>query len=252
MSWKHLGEVFDIHGGGIDLVFPHHENEIAQTRCAFGHDVMANVWMHNGFLQVEGEKMSKSLGNFVTIHELLNTDRFGGLRWDGRVVRFAMLGTHYRQPIDWTVSKLVEATGALRKFSNFNRSKGSSKAVYPPLLEALSDDLNLPKAISELHTLANQMSGTSQIDGDAVERWAMFHNSLELLGLGNLENLGAGADPELFANERIQIESLIKTRLTARAAKNWGESDRIRDELAAMGVALKDNKDGTTTWEVKR
>ena len=106
MSWKHLGEVFDIHGGGIDLVFPHHENEIAQTRCAFGHDVMANVWMHNGFLQVEGEKMSKSLGNFVTIHELLNTEKFGGRKWPGEVLRLAMLSTHYRQPIDFTVARL--------------------------------------------------------------------------------------------------------------------------------------------------
>ena len=98
MSWKHLGEVFDIHGGGIDLIFPHHENEIAQTRCAFGHDVMANVWMHNGFLQVEGQKMSKSLGNFLTINELL-TD------WPGDVLRFNMLRTHYRQPIDWTLEE---------------------------------------------------------------------------------------------------------------------------------------------------
>ncbi len=106
MSWKHLGESFDIHGGGIDLVFPHHENEIAQSRCAFHSGVMANVWMHNGFLQVEGEKMSKSLGNFVTIHELLHTEKFGGRKWPGEVLRLAMLRTHYRQPIDWTVQRL--------------------------------------------------------------------------------------------------------------------------------------------------
>ena len=109
MSWKHLGEAFDIHGGGIDLVFPHHENEVAQTRCSFGTPVMANVWMHNGFLQVEGEKMSKSLGNFVTINELLATDVFGGRSWSGEVLRLAMLKTHYRQPIDWTVRALEEA-----------------------------------------------------------------------------------------------------------------------------------------------
>ena len=103
MAEKHLGQVFDIHGGGIDLVFPHHENEIAQSRCAHGTSVMANVWMHNGFLQVEGEKMSKSLGNFVTIRELL--ERIGGRRWPGEVlIRFAMLATHYRQPIDWQVA----------------------------------------------------------------------------------------------------------------------------------------------------
>ena len=109
MSWKHLGEAFDIHGGGIDLVFPHHENEVAQTRCSFGTPAMANVWMHNGFLQVEGEKMSKSLGNFVTINELLATDVFGGRSWSGEVLRLAMLKTHYRQPIDWTVRALEEA-----------------------------------------------------------------------------------------------------------------------------------------------
>jgi cysteinyl-tRNA synthetase len=114
MSWQHLGEEFDIHGGGIDLVFPHHENEIAQTRSAFGTEVMARAWMHNGFLQVEGEKMAKSAGNFVTIDELLNTTRFGGQRWSGGVLRLAMLMTHYRQPIDWTVRRLDEARGLAR------------------------------------------------------------------------------------------------------------------------------------------
>ncbi len=107
MSAKHLGKVFDIHGGGIDLQFPHHENELAQTRCAFGTDVMAKVWMHNGFLQVEGQKMSKSLGNFVAIHQLLETDKFGGRKWPGEVLRLTMLRTHYRQPIDWTVDGLM-------------------------------------------------------------------------------------------------------------------------------------------------
>ena len=109
MAEKHLGQMFDIHGGGIDLVFPHHENEVAQSRCAHGTPVMANVWMHNGFLQVEGEKMSKSLGNFVTINELLKTRAFGGIAWNGRILRLAMLMTHYRQPIDWSVSRLQEA-----------------------------------------------------------------------------------------------------------------------------------------------
>ncbi len=109
MAWKHLGEQFDIHGGGIDLVFPHHENELAQSCCAFHSERMANVWMHNGFLQVEGAKMSKSEGNFVTIRELLETDKFGGRKWPGEVLRLAMLKTHYRSPIDWTVSALEEA-----------------------------------------------------------------------------------------------------------------------------------------------
>ena len=108
--------IFDIHGGGIDLVFPHHENEIAQSCCAFGSARMANVWMHNGFLQVEGEKMSKSLGNFVTIHELLRTTKFGGRKWPGEVLRLAMLRTHYRQPIDWTVKALEEAEATLDRW----------------------------------------------------------------------------------------------------------------------------------------
>src|SRR5437764_234562 len=114
MSWKHLGETFDIHGGGIDLVFPHHENEIAQSRCAFHTPLMANVWMHNGFLQVEGEKMAKSLGNFITIRELL-----GKWKWPGAVVRFQMLTAHYRQPIDWTKSGTEQAAIALDTFHRF-------------------------------------------------------------------------------------------------------------------------------------
>ncbi len=124
MSAAHLGETFDIHGGGIDLVFPHHENEIAQSCCAFGREVMANCWMHNGFLQVEGEKMSKSLGNFVTIHELLHTEKFGGRKWPGEVLRLAMLRTHYRQPIDWTVKALEEARNTLSScYWNVRRSR---------------------------------------------------------------------------------------------------------------------------------
>ena len=117
MAEKHLGPVFDIHGGGIDLVFPHHENEIAQSRCAHGTPVMARTWLHNGFLQVEGEKMSKSLGNFITIHELLDEKKFGGNQWHGLVVRLAMLGTHYRQPIDWTADRLVQARATLMDFA---------------------------------------------------------------------------------------------------------------------------------------
>ncbi len=146
MSHKHLGEVFDIHGGGIDLVFPHHENEIAQTRCAFGHDVMANVWMHNGFLQVEGEKMSKSLGNFVTIHELLHEDKFGGRAWKGEVLRLAMLRSHYRQPIDWTVKALEEAEKTLQRWYALLRDKKpAAGALAEPFVEALCDDLNTPR-----------------------------------------------------------------------------------------------------------
>ena len=146
---------FDIHGGGIDLVFPHHENEIAQSCCAFGNERMANLWMHNGFLQVEGEKMSKSLGNFITIRELLATDTFGGRAWPGEVLRFAMLRTHYRQPIDWTVRGLEEAEATLDRWYDAVGDVEPSQDISAAVLEALSDDLNTPAALAELHRLAH-------------------------------------------------------------------------------------------------
>ena len=161
MSWKHLGETFDIHGGGIDLLFPHHENEMAQSCSAFGHDIMANVWMHNGHLQVEGEKMSKSLGNFVTIRELAYRG-WRGEPWTGSALRFAMLGTHYRQPIDWTVERLLEAKDNIQRlvrstrqqnFTDLSMFKQAWDAEAVPsseLLSALSDDLNTAEAMSNL------------------------------------------------------------------------------------------------------
>ena len=143
MSAKHLGKVFDIHGGGIDLQFPHHENEIAQTRCAFGTDVMANVWMHNGFLQVEGQKMSKSLGNFVTIHELLSG--WKGVKWPGEAIRFFMLTTHYRQPIDWTSTGLEEAHKILWGLYDKIWEGDEEVEPDPQVVDALCDDLNTSK-----------------------------------------------------------------------------------------------------------
>ncbi len=235
MSWAHLGEVFDIHGGGIDLVFPHHENEIAQSTCAFGHNVMAKVWMHNGFLQVEGEKMSKSLGNFITINQLLATDDFGGKQWDGQVLRLAMLGTHYRSPIDWTVRKLEEVKTSLDNFMHAVSDAAATKPS-PALIEALTDDLNTPKAIAELFRLYREL------DIGALRA------SLELMGFDPVAWQAAKSiDPALEE----KIVTLIENRLAARQAKNWAESDRLRDELAAIGVAIKDNKDGTTSWEMK-
>jgi cysteinyl-tRNA synthetase len=226
MSWKHLGETFDIHGGGIDLVFPHHENEIAQSRCAFHAPVMANYWMHNGFLQVEGEKMSKSLGNFITIREVLAD-------WPGEVARFNMLRTHYRQPIDWTVKGLEESFDTLRTLTDIpDFSAGGEATFAPQVLDALCDDLNTPKAIAELHGL---------------------HHRGEYAALAaSLRALGFAARPESKRNvDKAAVERLIAIRLEARKAKNWAESDRIRDELAAMGVVVKDSKDGTS-WEVAR
>ena len=236
MSWAHLGEVFDIHGGGIDLVFPHHENEIAQSTCAFGHNMMANVWMHNGFLQVEGEKMSKSLGNFITINQLLATNDFGGRAWDGQVLRLAMLGTQYRSPIDWTVRKLEEVKTSLENFMHAISDVEPSKPTAG-LIEALSDDLNTPKAIAELFRCYRELD------------FAALRAGLELMGFDPVAwRQAATLDPALEE----QIVHLIEERLAARQTKNWAESDRLRDALAALGVAIKDNKDGTTSWEMKR
>jgi cysteinyl-tRNA synthetase len=245
MSWEHLGETFDIHGGGIDLVFPHHENEIAQSRCAFGHDVMANVWMHNGFLQVEGEKMSKSLGNFITIHELLHQDKFGGRKWSGPILRFAMLRTHYRQPIDWTLKGLEEAEANLRNWHDRDVVNAREGAEVPAnILAALCEDLNTPEAISLIHALRKA--------GKAAE----LKSVLIFMGLYAPELFAKAssgdAQADMSGEEQAQIEAVIAERLAARAAKNWAESDRLRDHLLAMGIELKDNKDGTTTWERRR
>jgi len=238
MSWKHLGETFDIHGGGIDLVFPHHENEIAQSRCAFQTPMMANVWMHNGFLQVEGDKMSKSLGNFVTIHELLKD-------WPGEVVRFTMLQTQYRQPINWTVAGLRESQKNLDHWYELTADVQPGY-LCADALAALLDDLNTPRAFAALHDLrAEAAKGTKPAA-------ASLKASAQLIGLlqmpaGEWKNFR----PSSLSIDEERIASLIEARTAARAAKNFKESDRIRDELAAMGVILKDSKEGTT-WELAR
>ena len=259
MSWRYLGEVFDIHGGGIDLVFPHHEDEIAQSRCAFHTPVMANFWMHNGFLQVEGEKMSKSLGNFVTIHGALQQSH--DPRW-GEVLRLNMLRTHYRQPIDWTSDGVAESA---MTYANFRRAViNADRANARPsqaVLEALSDDLNTPAVLAELHQLGHKALAPSGTPADAA---AELVGSLLLLGfdravdhvnLGHVREDVAVAFEEVSAREKGLDPGLIKARvadrIAARKAKNFTESDRIRDELAKMGVVLKDSKDGTT-WEIAR
>jgi len=245
MSWKHLGETFDIHGGGIDLVFPHHENEIAQSRCAFHTPVMANYWMQNGFLQVEGEKMSKSVGNFVTIHELLKD-------WPGEVVRLNMLRTHYRQPMDWTTRGLQESDKVLQNWIDILGKNQTSFADNDlpsgEALEALCDDLNTPRAIAELHRLASlrNLSSSQQL-----------HQSLKLLGIVSHGSFTRAEKSEnvrasIGADERERIDTLLDLRAAARKSKNFKESDRIRDELLAMGVRVKDNPDGTTTPEYTR
>ena len=251
MSEQHLGRVFDIHGGGIDLVFPHHENEIAQSRCAHGTPVMANVWMHNGFLQVEGEKMSKSLGNFITINELLETENFGGQRWHGRVFRLAMLGSHYRQPIDMTVERLSRARDTLVEMAGLVAAAEAGGTPNAEVLAALSDDLNTPSAISILHGIAKSAARNPA-------RAQELRATLEFLGLWGGE-APAALDLRSRAVEidRAKVDALVAARLAARQAKDFKESDRIRDELSAMGIALKDSRNKATgeietTWEVKR
>ena len=240
MSAHHLGEIFDIHGGGLDLIFPHHENEIAQSRCAHGTKVMANYWMHNGFLQVEGRKMSKSEGNFFTIQELLETDSFGGRKWPGEVLRLAMLMTNYREPIDFSKRKLEEAENLLARWPDPVETDAAPAAE---VLDALLDDLNTAGAIQALHALAGEASK----DPAKLE---VFSASAALLGVHPVKADLSGVD-------EAGIQAAIEKRLEALNAKNWAEADAIRDDLTSQGILLKDSKDSetgarVTTWEVKR
>ena len=217
------GEAIDIHGGGIDLVFPHHENEIAQSEGAHHGHPLARYWMHNGFLNVEGEKMSKSLGNFVTINELLKD-------WPGEVLRFNMLRTQYRQPMDWTVAGMSESWKTLEKWYAVTEPL-ADPPIGEAFLTALCDDLNTPQAIAELH------KGTDH----------ELAGGLGLLGFSNVQ-LRIAAKTQV---DNVAIADAIEARNAARKAKNFAESDRIRDELLARGIVLKDGPSGTT-WEVKR
>jgi cysteinyl-tRNA synthetase len=253
MSEHHLGVTFDIHGGGLDLIFPHHENEIAQSCCAHGNDRMANLWMHNGFLQVEGKKMSKSEGNFVTIAELLETEKFGGRKWPGEVLRLAMLMTHYREPIDFSVKRLEEAEGIYHRWASLALGTDTSGySAHLPDESPLLDDLNTPLFINQLQGLYKDAKA-----GDQSAR-RDFRLGLELLGFDEIEYfakelLSFGVSEEL----KETTEARIEERLAFIAAKNWPEADKIRDELLAQGIQLKDGKDPetgerVTTWEVRR
>jgi cysteinyl-tRNA synthetase len=328
MAWKHLGETFDIHGGGIDLVFPHHENEIAQSRCAFHTPLMANYWMHNGFLQVEGEKMAKSAGNFVTIRELLAD-------WSGEVIRLAMLQTHYHEPINWTESRLVRVREELGVWAEIaidvapagfpNVTAAGPEQVEPDaqMIEALANDLNTPQAITRLRQLYS-VAAKGDVDvGRALvasmtwlgiyrDRFRDAYRSHHITGevspiflkryekeiqkaralvlneydyssdarrrnasLAKIRDTANRFNPDMARNgieiridehadvslgpledsakrELQQIESRIEHRNAARRVRDFATADRIRNELAEMGVELEDRKDGTTAWKVKR
>jgi cysteinyl-tRNA synthetase len=264
MSGALLGETFDIHGGGIDLIFPHHENEIAQSRCAFHTPIMAKYWMHNGFLQVEGKKMAKSEGNFITIRELLNQRPNNS--WWGEILRLNMLRTHYRQPIDWTDRNLVDTeimyAHLLRAASHGSKSRAR---VSPAVIRALSDDLNSPAAITELLALAKRAHSLNGNDNPADAADELV-GSLQLLGFDQAiakvpESRGVREDILLAMAEAElkeagfdvpKILALVDDRNAARKAKNFNEADRIRDELEAMGIELEDYRGGATIPKVKR
>jgi cysteinyl-tRNA synthetase len=277
MSEEHLGPVFDIHGGGLDLIFPHHENEIAQSRCAHGTAQMANVWMHNGFLQVEGKKMSKSEGNFFTIHELMHSEKFGGRKWQGSVLRLAMLMTHYREPIDFSQRRLEEAERRLRKWQARSAMLMEKDYSQPPqeFLDALCDDLDCTKAFSVLDRLFD--SPPTQENDKFVAGMLRFlglqQSAEEAMGLLRGFTAIQGYKFKYYAKDNIpdiveldrfhevwrtiDVNAEIDRRLAFIREKNWAEADRIRDELATQGIQLKDGKDTetgerVTTWEVKR
>ena len=243
MSAAHLGNVIDIHGGGQDLVFPHHENEVAQSRCAHGTEVFARYWMHNGFVTAEKRKMSKSLGNTMTAHELLK-------RWPGEALRYVLLSAHYRQPLDWSDTVVEQAVTTLDRLYGLLRDHPSDVSAAPDaaMIEALEDDINTPTALAALNGLAKRLAKANDIDKP--------HLAAQLRASGAVLNLLQQDPEQWFAQRQADstlddhaIEAMIRQRDQARSDRDFAEADRIRDELAAHDIVIKDGPEGTR-WEV--
>ena len=254
MSWEHLGEVFDIHGGGADLMFPHHENEVAQSRCAHGTGSMANTWLHNGMLLVDGEKMSKSLGNFLTVRDILARGA-----WAGEAFRLLLLRTHYRSALDFSFAALEECKAELDDFYAMLARPAPEAEAMPAMvdwvLEPLGDDLNTPLALGRLRDLRT-LENVANVGGSAAAVHARtpapwdptpgVARASVLAAAGVLGLLWHNAAAWRQGEGSEAIEAAIAARLKARAEKNWAEADRIRAELTAQGVVLEDGAGGTT------